>query len=84
MKRVVNAKTPQVPPVHVRGFFWILFSGIYSLHLKKKVIRGLRWKNEMVNTLATPILGVSPSLIQHCISSSSSSLSDVVLKEHDL
>ena len=20
MKRVVNAKTPQVPPVHVRGF----------------------------------------------------------------
>ena len=36
-----------------------------------------------VNTLATPILG-SPSLIQHCVSSSSSSLSDVVLKEHDL
>ena len=33
----------------------------------------------MVNTLATPILG-SPSLIQHCVSSSSSSLSDVVLK----
>ena len=28
--------------------------------------------------------GVSPSLIQHCVSSSSSSLSDVVLKEDDL